>query len=73
MFNLSNVKVLNDLKEDNGIHLDVEIYKPIDTENAEGKFGVFIAHDGSSGSKREYVTTSEEVADCIKDYIENFM
>ena len=70
---LSKINILNELEEDEGIQLEVEIYKPIDVEKADGKFGVFISHEGSSGSKREYITTTEEVANCVKDYIENQM
>lgn len=70
---LSQINILNELKEDEGIQLEVEIYKPIDVEKADGKFRVFISHEGSSGSKREYITTTEEVGNCIKDYIENQM
>lgn len=55
------------LKEDSGIRLDVEIYKPINADSDE--FGVYISHDGSSGIKREHITTSEEFGNCIKDYV----
>ena len=70
---LSQINILNELEEDEGIQLEVEIYKPIDVEKANEKFRVFISHEGSSGSKREYITTTEEVGNCIKDYIENQM
>ena len=42
---LSQIDILNKLEEDEGIHLDVEIYKPIDVEKADGKFGVFISQE----------------------------
>lgn len=72
MINLSDISVINNLQEDEGIHLDVEIYKPIKKEKSD-KFGLFISHEGSSGSKREYIVTSEDIGNCIKDYIENCM
>lgn len=70
---LDEIKSLQKLNEDEGIHLDIEIYKPIDKENEPNKFGIYISSKNSSAAKREYITTIEEIGECVKDYVENYL
>ena len=63
---------INDIKQlktnDDGLHIDVEIYKNEDDE--QGEFSVYISHNGSSGCEYNGLTTSDDIAESISSYIE---
>ena len=64
---LSQINILNELEEDEGIQLEVEIYKPIDVEKADGKFRYLLVTEVVVVVNYEiYITTTEEVGNCIK-------
>ena len=69
MVRLEDIKDIKQLKtNDDGLHIDVEIYKNEDDEQEE--FSVYISHDGSSGCEYNGLTTSDDIAESISSYIE---
>ncbi len=56
---------------DDGIHIDLEIYR--DDHDDENSRSLYISHDGSSGCEYHGLTTTEEIGQCIVKYIEDNM
>ena len=53
---------------DEGINIEFEIYRD-DSDNEESR-SLYISHNGSSGCEYHGLTTAEEIAQCIAEYIE---